>query len=106
MSKNYDMRHFAGQLRTQLPSLPTRFKGWEGLLMKTGTTGIPARADETAGLADDVVMCAIENDGTIKSLGAKFTVYNPFSSAIQSDTYITVKVINGSQLVVDAEDCS
>lgn len=83
----------------------TRLNGWEGLLMYTGTGGIPARAGSTAGKAEDVKLCTVNNDGTINTLSSTFTVFNPFSSAVAGDTYITAKIINGTQLVVDAEDC-
>lgn len=83
----------------------TRHNGWEGLLMYTGVDGIPARSDSgsdsTAGKAEDVKLCTVNNDGTINTLSPEFTVFNPFSSEIAGDSYITAKVINGTQLVVD-----
>ena len=47
----------------------------------------------------------IANDGAITETATKLRVYNPFSTPISSNTFITIKVINGTQLVVDAEDC-
>lgn len=86
------------------PSLDGRFDGSTGFLMKTSTSGIPARVDDKAG-HDDASLCFVKNNGDIKVTAAKFRVFNPFSEPIGSETYITVKVINGTQLVVDAEDC-
>lgn len=80
----------------------TRLNGWEGLLMYTGTGGIPARAGSTAGKADDVQLCTVNNDGTINTLSSTFTVFNPFDEAIDGSKYITVKLANGTQLVVDS----
>lgn len=78
--------------------------GWTGLLAKTSTNGIPARVGTTAGKGM-VKLCLIQNDGELVETGTEMPVFNPFSEPIGSETYITVKVINGTQLVVDAEDC-
>lgn len=78
--------------------------GWSGWLGKTGQDGIPAREESTAGWAE-VNLCMIANDGAITETATKLRVYNPFSTPISSNTFITIKVINGTQLVVDAEDC-
>ncbi len=83
----------------------SHFGGWEGVLLYTGAGGIPARAATTAGKATNVKLCMIENDGSINTLSSEFIVFNPFSTAVAANTYITAKVINGTQLVVDAEDC-
>lgn len=80
------------------------YDGMEGFLMKTGTNGIPAREGTAAG-KEKCKLCMINNAGTIVETTSDIIVYNPFGTPISQDTYITVKVINGAQLVVDAEDC-
>lgn len=80
------------------------FDGMDGFLMKTAAGGIPARSGTTAGKAA-CTLCMIANDGTIAETNTSVDVYNPFGSDVSGTAYITVKVINGAQLVVDAEDC-
>lgn len=77
---------------------------WTGVLMLTDGSGLTARAGTTAG-SGNADICTISNDGSINNIGGPFKVFNPFETAVAANTYITVKVINGTQLVVDAEDC-
>ena len=79
--------------------------GMPGYLMKTEDNGIPARNGSTAGKGS-CKLCMILNDGEINETSIILNVFNPFSTPIQQNTFITVKIVNGSQLVVDAEDCS
>ena len=83
---------------------PRHLTGKEGLFCKTGSSGIDARDESTAGIASDVVLCYIGVDGTIQESTTTLTVINPFGSAVAEDTYITVKRVAG-HWVVDAEDC-
>lgn len=83
--------------------------GWEGIIVKTGASGIDARnddgADPVAGKAEDCIRVFIKKDGTIKEVsGVTYTVYNPFSSDIGAQVYILCKKISGLW-VVDSEDC-
>ncbi len=103
-------RHYAAirdlllEKSDQTPKVTGLHDGMSGLLAKTGTNGIPARNGTEAG-KEKCFLCMINNDGEIVKTSTEVSVYNPFSSVISSDTYITVKVINGAQLVVDSEDC-
>ena len=87
----------------QTPKVAGLHDGMSGLLAKTSPSGIPARNGTDAGKGK-CFLCMINNGGKIVETSTEVSVFNPFSSAIESDTYITVKVINGAQLVVDAED--
>lgn len=78
--------------------------GQEGLFCKSGSGGIDARSSTTAGIATDVIKCYIGTDGVIQESTTTLTVINPFGSAVEADTYITVKRVAG-HWVVDAEDC-
>lgn len=83
--------------------------GTLGYLFMTPTGGIPARSGNTCGSAECLAKY-IDPSGEIKqyidSDGANVViqVYNPFSSAVGGDRYITAKRVFG-QIVVDAEDC-
>ena len=78
--------------------------GTEGMFAKTNTGGIDARTLAVCGKATDVIRCYIGTDGTITESSVRLTVYNPFSSAVAGDTYITIKRVAG-HWIVDAEDC-
>lgn len=73
---------------------------WTGVLMLADGSGLTARVGTTAG-SGNAVICTISNDGSISNIGGTFKVFNPFDVAVDANTYITVKVINGTQLVVD-----
>ena len=85
--------------------------GYESCLGYTASGGIPARASGKAGKAEDVERMHISSqtggsgEGTITSTGTYLTVFNPFSTAVAGDTYITCKRVDGVW-IVDAEDCS
>jgi hypothetical protein len=83
--------------------------GFEGIILKTGASGIDARDDSgsspVAGKAEDCIRVFIKTDGTIKEDSSiTYTVYNPFSSAVGESVYILCKKIAGIW-VVDSEDC-
>lgn len=99
------LAHLARSRDGQQPRLPNHFGGWVGFLGKTSASGIPARSGTTAGKAEDVELCMIEDSGEIVETGVMLTVYNPFGSAVGNSAYITLKPINGTRLIVDAEDC-
>lgn len=88
----------------QTPKVSGLHDGMAGFLAKTGTNGIPARNGTDAG-KERCFLCMINNGGKIVETATEVSVFNPFSTPIMENTYITVKVINGAQLVVDAEDC-
>ena len=98
------IRDYMIQKDQRTASLDGRFDGSTGFLMKTQSAGIPARSGATAG-SGNAKFCYMKNDGEIVTTTVEMKVLNPFSEPIGSETYITVKVINGTQLVVDAEDC-
>jgi hypothetical protein len=86
-----------------------------GYIFKTPAGGIPARNGDQCGKAKCTAYF-ISRDGKIKphTLPSQsqssqqmidVEVYNPFSTAIVGDRYITAKNVFG-QIVVDAEDCS
>lgn len=76
------------------------FDGMHGFLVKTQSGGIPALSSSTAGKAA-CKLCMINNDGTVVETSTEVDVYNPFETAIAADTFVTAKVANGANLVVD-----
>jgi hypothetical protein len=80
-----------------------------GYIFKTPTGGIPARSGDQCGKANCTAYY-IDQTGklkthTVANQSQLVEVYNPFSTAIVGDRYITAKNVFG-QIVVDAEDCS
>jgi len=80
---------------------------WPNALMKTDGDGVPSQSDGVSGEkiagAGKASLCAISSDGSINNLGGLFQIYNPFTSPVPPDTYVNVKVVNGTQLVVDKQ---
>ena len=84
---------------------PKQTGGITSLICRTASGGIPARSGNVAGVADDVMVQTINEDGTMGDSDREITVYNPFGTAVAGSAYITCKFVNNGYWIVDAEDC-
>jgi hypothetical protein len=80
---------------------------WPNALMRTDGDGVSGQSDGLSGEkiagTGKASLCTVSSDGSINDAGGIFEIYNPFTSPVPPDTYVNVKVINGTQLVVDRQ---
>lgn len=99
------LKSFAKTLQDGGKNVGAPFSEKQTFLLKSGSSGVPARSGSTCGFSDDNLMILIEEDGTLTESDQEVLVMNPWSTAIEPDAYFTASVVNKVTLVPTATDC-